>query len=210
MYTKTGLQTIGSKTYYFDNDHYVLSGVIEDDDKHYYFRKKDGARIEEEGVNKVDDTFFLVGKGAALSKGWYRDDNGKRYNKLNYEECYQRLIDFPAKRFLRNGIGHNNINYDGITQIITAYDLKDPNRIKYKDSLMNMAIDCIGLAKSAVVFSEMILFMLRHELKAEGIHSIMHPRFYKGVKLNDNCPCGSGIKYKKCCMNDVEMVLRSL
>ena len=160
-----------------------------------------------------DSTYedILCPKNKNRDLEWYKKlDNGKRYNKLNYEECYQRLIDFPAKRFLRNGIGHNNINYDGITQIITAYDLKDPNRIKYKDSLMNMAIDCIGLAKSAVVFSEMILFMLRHELKAEGIHSIMHPRFYKGVKLNDNCPCGSGIKYKKCCMNDVEMVLRSL
>lgn len=87
LYTKTGLQTIGTKTYFFDDDHYVLTGVVEHDDNHYYFRKKDGARIEEEGINKVDDTFYLVGKDATLSKGWYRDDEGKRYyfDKKTYE-----------------------------------------------------------------------------------------------------------------------------
>ncbi|MCR5518577.1 MAG: SEC-C domain-containing protein [Lachnospiraceae bacterium] len=142
--------------------------------------------------------------------GWYkRLDNGTRINKLNDGESYQRLIDFPANRLLRNGIGHNNIKYDSITQIITAYDLKCPDRINYQDSLMSVAIDCIGLAKSAVVFSEMILFMLRREFKNEGIRSIIHPRFYKAVQPNDKCPCGSGIKYKKCCQRDIEMVSRN-
>lgn len=142
--------------------------------------------------------------------GWYkRIDNGTRINKLNVAEKYQNLIDFPANRLLRNGIGHNNIKYDSITQIITAYDLKRPERINYQDSLMSVAIDCLGLAKSAVVFSEMILFMLRREFKNEGIRSIMHPRFYKGVQPNDKCPCGSGIKYKKCCQKDIDMVRRN-
>lgn len=141
---------------------------------------------------------------------WYKKlDNGTRINLLNTSEKYQSLIEFPANRLLRNGIGHNNIKYDSITQTITAYDLKRPDRVNYQGSLMTVAIDCLGLAKSAVIFSEMILFMLRREFKNEGIHSIIHPRFYKDTQPNDKCPCGSGIKYKKCCQRDVDLVKRS-
>lgn len=155
-----------------------------------------------------DDVFCPKNRSRDFS--WYKKlDNGTRINKLNSSEKYQGLIEFPANRLLRNGIGHNNIKYDSITQTITAYDLKQPNKVNYQDSLMTVAIDCLGLAKSTVVFSEMILFMLRREFKREGIHSIMHPRFYKDVQPNDKCPCGSGIKYKKCCQRDVDLVKRS-
>jgi len=141
---------------------------------------------------------------------WYKElDNGTRINKLNGRERFQGLVDFPADRQLRNGIGHNNIEYDSIKQIIIAYDLKHPKKINYKGNLMSVAITCLKLAKSTVVFSEIILFMLRREFKREGKHSIMHPRFYVGTQPNDKCPCGSGLKYKKCCQRDVDIVRRS-
>ena len=87
LFTKTGLQTINEKTYYFGDDHYVLSGVIDVDGTNYYFREKDGMRIEENGINKVDGKYYLVGEDAVLKKGWYRDDNEKRYyfDKKTYE-----------------------------------------------------------------------------------------------------------------------------
>lgn len=142
---------------------------------------------------------------------WYKTlDNGTRINKLSKNENYQRLIDIPANRLLRNGIGHNNVKYDSVTQLITAYDLKRPGKINYQKNLMSVAIDCLGLAKSSVIFSEIILYMLRHEFSTEGIHSIIHPRFYKGIQPNDTCPCGSGLKYKKCCRYDIENVLREM
>lgn len=140
---------------------------------------------------------------------WYRGlDNGTRINKLNESESYQKILELPANRLLRNGIGHNNIKYDGITQLITAYDLKKPDKVNYQDNLINVAVDCLGLAKSAVIISEMILFLLRQEFRLENIHSIIHPRFYDKVQVNEPCPCGSGRKYKKCCRNDVESTLR--
>lgn len=139
---------------------------------------------------------------------WYRSlDNGTRLNKLNVSEQYQAVIDLPANRFLRNGIGHNNVKYDSITQIVTAFDLRKPNKIKYQNSLMSVAVDCIGLARSAVIMSEMILYILRQEFRTEGIRTVMHPRFYKGIEPNMKCPCGSGIKYKKCCRTEVDQLL---
>ena len=141
---------------------------------------------------------------------WYRGlDNGTRINKLDESEEFQKLIALPANRLLRNGIGHNNIKYDSLSQTITAFDMKKKGKINYQDSLMNVAIDCLGLAKTAVILSEIILYLLRLEFRTEGIHSIIHPRFYKGAQPNDKCPCGSGVKYKKCCKSDVEKVMRS-
>ena len=141
---------------------------------------------------------------------WYKGlDNGTRINKLDENEAFQKLICLPANRLLRNGIGHNNIQFDSINQIITAFDMKKKGKINYQGSLMNVAVDCLGLTKTAVILSEMILHLLRLEFRREGIHSIIHPRFYKGAQPNDKCPCGSGLKYKKCCKNDVEKVMRN-
>ncbi len=138
---------------------------------------------------------------------WYRKlDNGTRINKLCTAEKFQNIIEIPANRWLRNGIGHNNIKYDPVRQIITAYDLKNPNKIRYQGSLMDVAVGCLGLAKSSVMLSEMILFMLRQEFRNENIQSILHPRFYKNAQVNDPCPCGSGKKYKKCCKREVDKI----
>ena len=135
-------------------------------------------------------------------------NNGIRFNKINEEEPYQKMIALQANRFLRNGIGHNNVKYNSVNQTIIAYDLKNPSVEKASMTLMDMALECIALVKSSISLSEMILFMLRSEFRKEGIRTILHPRFYEGIKPNDKCPCGSGLKYKKCCRQQVEVVLR--
>ena len=73
---------------------------------------------------------------------------------------------------------------------------------------MDIALECIGLARSVVGFSEIILYILRCESRTKGLHTIIHPRFYKDAQPNDKCPCGSGMKYKKCCQIEVEAVKR--
>jgi len=143
----------------------------------------------------------------ARDLSWFRTlNNGTRINLYNKNEVFQQLIDLPANRLLRNGIGHNNIKYDGVTQMITAYDQKVPEKVTVEMSLMDMAIDCIGMVKAAVILSEMILFLLREEFRREDITTIIHPRFYKDIKPNDKCPCGSFKKYKKCCKFEVESI----
>ena len=73
---------------------------------------------------------------------------------------------------------------------------------------MEIPVDCIGFAKSAVIMSDIILYMLRQEFRTEGIRNIIHLRLCKGVEPNGKCPCGSGAKYKKCCRNEVESISR--
>lgn len=140
---------------------------------------------------------------------WYcKLDNGTRINKYNETEFFQKSIILTANRKLRNGIGHNNIKYDGVKQTVIAYDLKNPKRINYNGLLMDIAIDCIGLTKSTVLLSEIILFLLRFESKKQSMHSIIHPKCYKNAEMNAKCPCGSGIKFKKCCRDDILKLLR--
>lgn len=147
-------------------------------------------------------------KGIHNIAGYRKLDNGTRCNKVDNREIFQGIIDVPANRLLRNGIGHNNNNYDGVTQVVTAYDMKKANLVTVQMSLMEMAEDCIGLARSAVILSEIILFMLREELRPDNITTIIHPRFYLGSGPNDKCPCGSNKKYKSCCRNEFERISR--
>lgn len=65
---------------------------------------------------------------------------------------------------LRNGIGHYNYKYDGLMQTITTFDYRRGNRIKLQESLMDVALDCIGLAKASVILGEVVLFILGQEL----------------------------------------------
>lgn len=135
-------------------------------------------------------------------------DNGMKLKLFDATEPVQKFACMPENQHLRNGIGHNNVSYDGVHQKIIAYGFNKPYEIKYRGTLIDMAIDCIGLTKTAIVMSDVVLFMLRQELSADNIRSIIHPRFYKNVGPNDKCPCGSNRKYKKCCKTEVEAVLR--
>lgn len=135
-------------------------------------------------------------------------DNGYKLNNINTTKYFQRLVNIPANKDLRNAIGHNNYSYDGITQKITCYDLKNHDNITLEYSLIDMAVDCIGLVKSTVIISEMILYLLRNTFSKENVSSIIHPRFYNKIERNDKCPCGSGKKYKKCCQNDIDKIIR--
>jgi len=136
-------------------------------------------------------------------------DNGMKLSRIQTTEYMQPMVDIPGDRYLRNGIGHNNIKYDGLTQLITAYDPKDPNK-EHIFTLTQMATYCLKIAKSTVMLSEIILFLLRYEYSKEDIRSIMAIELYEGVSLYDMCPCGSNRKYKWCCKIDVDQVKTKL
>ncbi len=159
-------------------------------------RDKDIKEVEKQGKTFDDYEWFNA------------IDHGMKLSRLQQYENVQAIVDLPGNRFLRNGIGHNNIKYDGLSQIITAYDQKNPDLVKLQISLMDMAIDCIKLARSSVVLSEIILFIIRRECSNDCDHFIIGPRFYKNVGPYDECPCGSGKKYKWCCKKDIDTIVR--
>ena len=132
-------------------------------------------------------------------------ENGKRADLIELGEPIQGIVQIPADRYLRNAISHNTYKYDGLSQVITAYDQRDVTKINLQLSLLEMAVDCLALARSTVMFSEIVLFILRQE--ESSYRSALHPRYYSDLRRNDKCPCGSNKKYKNCCMLDVQSMV---
>lgn len=108
----------------------------------------------------VNDPGFRGTQGSDYAK-YVGMDNGKKADLINNAEPIQKTLRIPVNKDLRNGIGHNNYKYDGLTQAITTFDYRRRNRIKMQTSLMEVALDCLGLARAAVVFGEILLFILR-------------------------------------------------
>ena len=127
--------------------------------------------------------------------------NGKRLGFINNNEFYQRIVNLPANSKLRNGIGHNNIYYDDVDQSIHIFDRKNNSREVEVFHLMDMAIDCLDFARSAIVMANIVLFLIRQQNRENGIRSIISPRFY-----SDKCPCGSGLSYGECCKQEIEQL----
>ena len=130
--------------------------------------------------------------------------NSEKLKKISLNEPFQSLVNISYSVKLRNCIGHNNYKYDSIQQIITLYDLNKKNKKCGNISLMSVAIECINMAKSSVILSEILLYLVREELRLENIKTIIHPEYYKNLKPNDKCPCGSNLKFKKCCMPELD------
>lgn len=150
----------------------------------------------------VNDPGFRGPRGTDYEK-YISLDNGKKMELINESAPIQNHLNLPVDKDLRNSIGHNNFKFDGLTQTITIFDYRRNNEVKKQMSLMKVALDCLGLAKSSVIFGEILLFVLRQELRSKNLHSAIHPRFYVNVGRNDKCPCGSGVKYKDCCRQDI-------
>lgn len=79
LFKKKGLNTVEGKTYYFNTDHTLATGVVKADGVSYYFMKETGERLEQEGLRKADGKYYLVNEDFSLRTGWYRDQKGKRY-----------------------------------------------------------------------------------------------------------------------------------
>lgn len=135
-------------------------------------------------------------------------DNGMKLTLINNGEDFQNLVNIKADGQLRNGIGHNNYVYDGITQEIITFDKKKPDKTTSNNKLISIAIECIGLVKSSVAISEMIMFLLRAAYRQENDTTIMDLHFYKNANRKAKCPCGSGIIYKNCCEKEVNNILK--
>ena len=140
--------------------------------------------------------------------GYLKRDNGLKALNFNKEEYFQGLFDFPFDQKLRNAIGHNNYKYDGITQQIMLIQKNNSADSGISISLTEVALVCFGFIRSATALSEMLLLLMRRKYFGNGVRSLMpvhlYPNGFKGP--NKKCPCGSGGKFKKCCLEDLRAI----
>ncbi len=134
---------------------------------------------------------------------------------LNMNEPFESLLCDCLNSDIRNSIGHFSYKSEEIAnsngQSIRFYSINDTS--KYFDiSLVEICYDIWKMYKCLGVFNELIHHVeLQILTKTKGISpsfitdtSILNNMYgfehsNKKIYPNEQCPCGSGFKYKKCC-----------
>jgi preprotein translocase subunit SecA len=117
-------------------------------------------------------------------------------------------LNLQVNSKLRNAIGHNDVEYNTLTQQIT-YIPNPRDRSKQKTKyLLEFENEAIHLIQAIIVISEYLYRLREIELMIKGHKPIIPTRELnkvpKKVGRNDPCPCGSGKKFKKCCLGKQE------
>lgn len=133
-----------------------------------------------------------------LSK-FRNQSKGNRVKFLNPSEYFTGVFNLPvASSSLRNAIGHSDYEYDGTKQEI-RYKEKTGSSVVLTSYLVDVAMECCNMMRSAYVLAFAVYELSRYELRADDAPMPMHPMLYNRVKSQSRCPCGSGKKYKNCC-----------
>lgn len=121
----------------------------------------------------------------------------KRYRYCNDTELYTKELQVILNSELRNAIGHNDVMYDAVSQEI-IYTPNPSDRTKQeKTYLLEFENETVHLFQAITVISEYLYRLREFEMIKNG-HSPFPIMSFEKVGRNDPCPCGSGLKYKKC------------
>lgn len=128
---------------------------------------------------------------------------GTRYHFCDTSEIYVEKLNLKINSKLRNAIGHNDVEYNTIIQQMTY--IPDPkDRSKQATAyLLEFENEAIHMIQAIIVISEYLYRLREIELMNKG-NIPMNPhettKSSRKIARNDKCPCGSGKKYKKCCL----------
>lgn len=133
-------------------------------------------------------------KYIALSKA-------NRFHYCDETEQYTKELQVILNSKLRNAIGHNDVEYDAITQKITYIPNPKDRTKKETAYLLEFENEAIYLFQAITVISEYLYRLREIEMIENGhvplpVDQGLTP--FKKVDRNEPCPCGSGLKYKKC------------
>jgi len=116
-------------------------------------------------------------------------------------EVFNNLHEGIFDSELRNTIGHNSYEYNGITQEIIIINSK--KEIIKKIYLIEFVNLCYKMFLVTVKFQQLVYITKENYYKFEGFKEVNKKEFANSpsrkIGRNDPCYCGSGYKYKKCC-----------
>jgi len=151
-------------------------------------------RLDFNLMNPIEKNVLSLDDFIGLTKG-------KRYQYCLKEEAYTDLVGVVVNSQLRNAIGHNDVEYDTVQQLIT-YLPNPKDRTKRKTKyLLEFENDALKMFQGILVVSEYLYHLRKFSLILEGKEPIKPKTTIKKLSKigrNDPCPCGSGKKYKVC------------
>lgn len=143
----------------------------------------------------------LVEKKVSSLDDFIRLTKASRYHFCLEEESYTEFLNIVGNAKLRNAIGHNDVEYDTVEQLITYIpDPKDRTK-KKTEYLLEFENEAVHMFQGILVISEYLYRLRELSLMYEGKVPIMFQESIKKSKKigrNAPCPCGSGKKYKFC------------
>lgn len=126
-----------------------------------------------------------------------------RFHLYNKNELYMRTINVKYNQKLRNAIGHNDVEYETPTQKIIYIPDPKKREKKLSEYLLEFEIEALSMFQAILVISEYLYRLRELELLTKGVVPLpvefpTKERRKKKIYPNEKCPCGSGLKYKKC------------
>nr|WP_252251126.1 MULTISPECIES: hypothetical protein [unclassified Clostridium] len=119
--------------------------------------RKDMNLFEENDINAISLEKFI---GLTKAKG---------FHLCSSEDIYMKTLDVKFNQKLRNAIGHNDVEYDTISQKITYIPNPKDRTKKLDEYLLKFEIEAIKMFQSVLVISEYLYRLRELELIYKGV-----------------------------------------
>lgn len=136
------------------------------------------------------------------SKSWTLEDFIKRTKADRYHFCtdtekYTAFLKIKYNAKLRNAIGHNDVEYDAATQLITYYPNPKDRTKKGTEYLLQFELEALHMFQAILAVSEYLYRLRELKFMQDGDVGLIQGMASK-IGMYDLCPCGSGQKFKFC------------
>lgn len=110
-------------------------------------------------------------------------------------EVYTDFLDVVVNAKLRNAIGHNDVEYDAVSQVITYIPNPKDRTKKKTEYLLEFENEAVHMFQALLGVSEYLYRLRELSLMYDGKIPLMvqeRANWPKKIGRNDPCPCGSG------------------
>ncbi|MDD2469970.1 MAG: SEC-C metal-binding domain-containing protein [Bacilli bacterium] len=185
------------------------------DTKELYIKKD---YIIHENLNKLNNKEFDEFLEICDSKPFYEFDDAKEFMKsldiyyYRNEKAYKEFFEFCLNKIKDNKKTSDIIN-ELILKIKTKVDSNFMNPLEYTEEYFKESEIQKFIDKYSEFYNNTPMW-INNGYSPKELSEIMLPEEKKNVPIiskqnkigrNELCPCGSGKKYKKCCLNKVEI-----
>ena len=142
-----------------------------------------------------------IEKNVSSLEDFIKLTKASRYHFCLPNEEYTVFLDIITNAKLRNAIGHNDVEYDAVNQIIKYIPNPKDRTKKNTEYLLEFENEAMHMFQAILGISEYLYRLKELSLMYNGKVPIMvKQQIAKSKKIGRNapCPCGSGKKYKFC------------
>lgn len=130
-------------------------------------------------------------------EGFIKRTKADRYHFCTDTEKYTAFLKLKYNAKLRNAIGHNDVEYDAATQLITYYPNPKDRTKKGTEYLLQFELEALHMFEAILAVSEYLYRLRELKFMQDGDVTLIQGMASK-IGAYDLCPCGSGQKFKFC------------